>query len=271
MPSPVTGATRPQTDLVEDTIDRVAPLTPQEVIRLRKELDSRNNALTENIKTPPKPVTRLVRLDLSPGNAPEVIRIAPGEGTVVTFVDAAGKPWPLAEGASFNGDAVDVQKFGDNGLSIGMRQNNRVGNAVVLLADMPSPISFSIVPGQREVDYSVQMAVPRYRSGSIDMVGAASGQPTFNGPELLNYLLKTPPSSAQKLTIEGLPGATAWQITPSKMVLRTDALVANPAWFRKQSSGDGMSVYELPISPVVLVAVGGRYVSAKIQGFGIKP
>lgn len=269
MPSPMQE--RPKQDLVNETIDRVAPLSPEEVMRLRRELDSRSNALTENIKTPPKPVSRVIRLDMSPGTAPEVVRIAPGEGTVVSFVDAAGKPWPLAEGASFNGEAVDVQKFGENGLSIGMKQNNRVGNAVVLLADLPSPISFSIVPGQREVDYSVQMTVPRYRSGTMDLVGSVSGQPQFNGPELLNYLLKTPPSSAQKLTVENLPGALAWQITPSRMVLRTDATVANPAWFRKQSSGDGMSVYELPLSPVVLVTVGGRYVSAKVQGFGLKP
>ena len=83
----------------------------------------------------------------------------------------------------------------------------------------------------------------------------------------MNFLLNTPPEAARALVVDS-PLATAWQVSSDRMILRTNGTVASPPWRRRQSSALGVSVYDLPLTPVVLVAAEGQLLPVRLSGFG---
>lgn len=271
-PLPMAGAPLPRPDLVNEAIDSTAPLTPEEILRLRQELDKRARAAAQPLAPQAKPTTRVLQIDMSPGATPEVVRISRSEGTVVTFIDAAGRPWPIENADNFNPKALDIALFGKNGLSIASKVEQGIGNIAIRLEGMSGALTIRVVVGHasiREVDYTVDMQVPRYLPGAPAPVGAVVSQPAIGVDELLDFLLRTPPSTAKPLQIEGLQGGLAWQTASGRMMLRTEKLVLSPNARRRQSSSDGMTVYELPLSPVVLVSDDGRITNVRISGFSL--
>lgn len=268
MPAPLpSGAVQGPLDLKREALERIAPLTEQEILELRRDLDKRSAAMNQPLDPVGRPVRRQVTLDLSPGSAPEVVRAAFAQGSVVSFVDAAGRPWPVLHADNFAPQGFDIATFGGNGVSVGVKSGGvRAGSIAVLLEGLSSPVSFSIVTGQREVDYSVEVQLPRYLPGAPVPVGAVEQGPSLGAADLMNFLLNTPPRDAVALTVDAA-NMKAWQISPQRMIVRTDALLASPAWQRRQASATGMSVYDVPVTPVVLVAGPGQLTTVRISGF----
>lgn len=254
-------------NLRQEALERIAPLTADEVLELRKELKRRSEALNQPLEPVGKPTRRVIPVDMSPGATPPVIRTAFGQGGVVSFVDAAGRPWPVLMVDNYNQAGFDAAAFGANGVSIGVKSAGARGtNMAVLLEGMTAPIAFTVLTGQSEVDYSVEMQVPRYVPGLPPPVGAVEQIRSLGAADLMNYLLNTPPKDARAL-VSDLPNVTAWQVGADRMIVRTDALVAAPAWQRRQSSTSGVSVYDLPLTPRLVVASGGQLVNVKLSGF----
>lgn len=256
-------------NLKGEALDRIAPLSPSEILELRKDLEDRSNAMSQPIGPVGKPVRRLVTLDLSPGASPEIVRATFGQGTVVTFLDAAGRPWPIKAAENFNPKGLDVAILGDNGISIGVKAANaRIGNIAVKLDGVASPIAFAVAIGQAEIDYSVEMQLPRYLPGAPAPVGAVEALPSLGAPELLNFLLGTVPQGVRALKVDAV-NVHAWQLNAQTMVVRTDGMLASPRYNRRQSSANGLSVYELPISPRLILAAQGQMQSVAISGFDL--
>lgn len=269
-PTPMPGA--PMPDLVQESINMLAPMTPAQIRELRLELERRQKAAAEPMGFQGKPSTRLARLDLSPGATPEVIRISMSEGAVVSFIDAAGRPWPIENADSFNPTAFDIAAFGKNAISIASKVEQAVGNIAVRLEGMSGALTFKVLSGHaasRDLDYSVDLQLPRYLPGVPAPVGMVVTQPSLGADELMDYLLRTPPRDARSLQVQGIVGALAWQTADGRLMLRTEKLVLSPNAKRRQSSSDGMTVYELPLTPVALVSDDGRMVNVQISGFSI--
>lgn len=254
-------------NLVEEAIDRTAPLTPDEIRELRSKLEDRSNAMNEPLSPVGKPVRRLVNVDLSPGSLPEIIRVSYGQGGVVTFLDAAGRAWPVIAVENFSPRGLDVAVLGSNGVSIAVKSPTaRIANLAVQLESLASPVTLSVAIGQSEIDYSVEMQLPRYLPGAPAPVGAVEALPTLAASDLLNYLLGTVPKVARSLKTN-MAGVQAWQISPETMVVRTEALLASPRYSRRQSSANGLTVYELPVSPRLILAAQGQMQQVAISGF----
>jgi len=270
MPTPLPGGAMPAPmpiNLQQEALERIAPLTPAEILDLRRDLDRRGAAMTQPLNQVGRPVRRVVSLDLSPGAAPEVVRTAFGQGGVVTFLDAAGRPWPVLDLDNFNPGGLDVGILGVNGVSIGVKSATvRFGNIAVRLEGLSSPVTFGVAIGQEEIDYSVEMKLARYLPGLPAPVGSVEALPSLAAPELLNYLLGTPPSTARALKSDN-PAAKAWQVNSQTMIVRTEALLASPRYSRRQSSASGMTVYELPASPRIILASQGQMQSVTVTGF----
>jgi intracellular multiplication protein IcmK len=264
MPSPIPP---PGSSLVTEAIDKVAPLSPPEILEFRRTLEQRKEAFSQNAtgRAPARQTTSIYNLDISPGAIPPVVRIESGQGGIVSFVDAAGRPWPIKLHDNFNKAALAVSFFADHQLSVSTTSQMPIAVGVaVSLEGLPSAVTLTVLSGQAAVDYQVHMVVPQYRGGPPGPV-AYRGEPSLTAGDLMSYLLLTPPASARKLIVEGLPGAYCWQVSKDRMVFRTNALVTTGA-FRTQGIGDGTAVYELPLSPVVRVVSGERYLSARITG-----
>lgn len=259
----------PPADLKTEALDRVAPLNPKEIIELRKELGARSAAMTQPLEPVGQPVRRVVKLDLTPGAAPGVIRVALSQGSVITFLDATGRPWPVKSADNFNPGGFDIATFGTNGVSIGVKSlSARNGNLAILLDGLSAPVTLAVQTGQREIDYSVEFHVQRLLPGTPAPAGATEQVLSLGSADLMNFLLNTPPKEARSL-ISDLPmSVSAWQISPDRMIVRTDAMVASPAWQRRQSSAMGVTVYDMPLSPVLLLAVNGDLRPVRFSGFG---
>jgi intracellular multiplication protein IcmK len=254
-------------NLRQEALERIAPLTPEEVLELRKELKRRTEAMSQSLEPLGKPTRRVLTVDLSPGATPPVVRTAVNQGGVVSFVDATGRPWPVLTVDNYNQAGFDVAAFGPNGVSIGVKSASaRATNMAVLLEGMSSPITFTVTTGQSEIDYSVEMQLPRYIPGQPAPVGAVEQMRSLGAADLMNFLLNTPPKDARALTSD-TPTVVAWQVSPERMIVRTDALVASPAWQRRQSSTTGVSVYDLPLSPRIVVAAQGQILNVRLSGF----
>lgn len=272
MPTPLPGGAMPAPDLADESVRMIAPLSAEEILRVRRELNVRQKAAVEPLIPQGKPSTRLARLDLSPGATPEVIRISMSEGAVVSFIDAAGRPWPIENADSFNPNGFDIAAFGKNGLSIASKMEQAIGNVAVRLEGMSGAITFKVLSGHtasRDLDYAIDLQVPRYLPGVAAPMGAVMSQPSLGVGELMDYLLRTPPRDARELKVEGIVGALAWQTPSGRIMLRTEKLVLSPDAKRRQSSSDGMTVYELPVTPVALVSDNGRLINVQISGFSI--
>ena len=262
----------PKIDLVNEAIDEIAPLTPEQVRQVRRILDAREGALDENLsgKAPPRPSSQIYQLDLSPSSdsAPPVVRATPGQGVVVSFLDATGKPWPIEVADNANASGLTVNKFTDHQLSIFVNNPRVIGNVLVALRGLPPSIGFSVVAGQERTDYQVQMVVPRFKDGVPTNVISSGSIPAVGTADLFNFLLRTPPAGARELKVLGLPGAYAWQTSPSKMVIRTEATLTSAI---RHFSLDGVGVYEVPLSPLVIGTLNGRYVEMNVSGFNGAP
>jgi intracellular multiplication protein IcmK len=268
MPTPLPGGPiGAPLNLRQEAIDKIAPLSPKEIIELREDLDRRANAMAQPLEPAAKPGRRFLSLDLSPSAVPEVVRSSFGQGTVVTFLDAAGRPWPIVAAENFNTKGLDVAVFGANGLSLGVKNPSaRVGNVAVQLEGLQTPVTFAVAVGQREVDYSVEMQLAKYLPGAAAPVGAVEQLPSLGAPEMLNYLLGTPPKTAKALTSSS-PNVRAWQTSPDSMVVRTDALLASPRYSRRQSSATGVTVYEVPLMSHLILASQGQLQTIAVSGF----
>lgn len=256
-----------QVPIVDDALNRIAPLTVQEVLELRQELLRRRQAVQQALEPLAVPVRRAVTLDLSPTAPPEVVRVAPGQGTIIAFYDAAGRPWPFKVSDGYAPDFLDVSSFGTASLSIGLKRP-LVGrtNIAVLLDGLDTPVVLSVLPASEQADVALEVQVPRYVPGLPAPVNAAQHMASLNAAELMDYLMGTPPKSARALTSTSAV-VKAWQTSSNKMIVRTNALVAAPAWTRRQSSGTGVTVYEMSLSPVVTVAVDGALSLVRLDGF----
>lgn len=268
MPTPYIGTT-------QSVLDRVAPLTPKEIVNLRKSIEERKDAFSENITgaPPARPTSTQTTIDLTPGATPPVLRLALRQGATITFVDLAGRPWPVEASDNFNAEGYKVTGLAEHSFSVGLIKP-QIGNVAFKLKDIVRPVMVTVMPAQDATDYNLDLVVPKF-VGGIPPTAMASAAPAHShmSDELMAYLYRSPPREARRLTVAG--SATdeimAWQISPSSMAVRTSAQVLSPAWIRRQGSSDGVFVYQLPLTPVVVVAQGGELRNVSLSGISVEP
>lgn len=270
-PSSKGGADVPSPVLLNEALDKTAPLTAEQMEALKAELMKRFGVNYTNVNQPvAAPRTSVINLDISPGATPPVVRVAPNQGAIVSFLDAAGRPWPAVVADNYAPGGLVVSQFTEHQLSIALKGNAPVnGGVAVALKGLPTAVTLTVLSGQAETDRQVHVVLPRYLDGQPPGVGAIKGEPAIAAGDLMEFLLRTPPSSARKLEVVGLPDALAWQVGSNRMVLRTTAFVTT-GYFRTQGLGDGTAVYELPLSPVVRVQQGDSIQAVHINGIQVE-
>jgi intracellular multiplication protein IcmK len=240
------------------------PLTPQQVVKLRQQIDTAQRAAAIPPVIPPKPVSTTLMINLAPGTSPPAIRLAQGYVSSLVFVDSTGTPWPISQFDVGNPKAVNLQWDGkSNIILIQAIAPYSHGDIVVRLVGLPTPITLEIVSGQRVVDYRVDIHVSGIGPNTKELpIGTAL--PGSANQLLLGVLDGIAPAGSKPLTIKGAD-AQAW-ILGQTMYLRTRLTVLSPGWVGKMVSPDGMQAYELPRSSSVLVSRYGEPVELKVEG-----
>jgi intracellular multiplication protein IcmK len=264
-PPNLAGQAAPPPDPEKEAVDMVAPLSADQVRTVLEELSVRRAAAVEPIRKGLRAGRTSFDVDLSPGATPPVIRIARGQGSTINFIDSNGNPWPIEKSRNFYKEFMTVELLGESSLTVASKSDYLSGSFVVLLKGKNYPISISVVPAQDRIDSNADMKIAGLAPDATAPVGKASTSPEFKMGKLSDYLYGTTPAGARRLTIKGLPDATAWQAADGRLILRTAYPISSPGWYSRLPASDGTAVYELPAISVVSVSVDGVITYARIE------
>lgn len=248
----------------EQAEKQIFPMHENEIVKMHDKYKKIELAKTSDPNTPPKPVATSQFVNLSPGSTPPVIRLAQGFVSSLVFLDSTGAPWPisaydLGDPSAFN----IVWDKTSNTLMIQASKLYNYGNLAVRLEGLNTPVMLTLIPGQKVVDYRVDMRVQGY-GPNAQIANIADNLPPHANRVLLHILDGVPPNGSTRLTVSG-GDARAW-ILKNKMYVRTNLTILSPAWLASMTSADGMHAYEMQKSPVILVSWHGKVMQLKVEG-----
>lgn len=244
--------------------DQLFPLSGEQIIRLHQLFNADEFAKAATPGTPPRPTATSQFVNLAPGATPPVIRLARGFVTSMVFLDSTGAPWPIAAYDLGDPSAFNIQwdKTG-NTMMIQASKLYTYGNLAIRLQGLNTPVMMTLVPGQKAVDYRVDLRMQGYGPNAKATPTGRSVPPGAN-QLLLSVLDGVPPAGSSRLTVSG-GDAKAW-LLGDKVYVRTRLTVLSPGWISTMTSADGMHVYEMQKSPVLLVSWHGKVMQVKLEG-----
>lgn len=277
-PPPVINTTTSQDNTIltnsdKDTVDSLAfngvtdqmfPLSPEQIIRLKQMYHTTEYAQASPAGTPPKPTATSQFVNLSPGSTPPVIRLSQGFVSSLVFLDSTGAPWPISAYDLGNPAAFNIQwDKTSNTLMIQATKLYTYGNLAVRLQKLNTPVMLTLIPGQKAVDYRVDLRIQGVGPNAVSMP-MEEGLPPSANDLLLSVLDGVPPPGSSRLVISG-GDARGW-ILNEKMYVRTNLTILSPGWIGSMTSADGMHAYEMQKSPVLLVSWHGKVMQLKVEG-----
>jgi len=270
---------------VQDAI----PLTPEMIEELAKRYNATRRAQEQAVTELAAPLNRQVNVSFAPGAATSIINTVKGYPTAVAFFDSTGQPWPIqwdtnSNPAAITGgtncnapangggpSAVAIGFFvctptkGSNVLEITPMSLAPRGGLVISLEGAPSPLTFLLISGggRYDADLSVHVA-SRGPHAKVEILTQPDA-PDTGAPFLTGMLEGVPPADAVPLSVEGVsPDAVrAWRLGRN-VYLRTNYTLLSPEWTASEAQA-GTTVYAIPNTPVVLLSVNGRTVSALLK------
>jgi intracellular multiplication protein IcmK len=202
-------------------------------------------------------------VSLAPGATPPVIRLAAGFVSSLVFLDSTGEPWPIEAYDVGNPAAFNVQwNKKDNTMMIQAISQYKYGNLAVRLRGAKTPVMLTLIPGQKTVDYRVDLRVQGF--GPNASIPTTTNLPAKASSELINVLDGVPPAGSKSLTVKG-GNAQAW-LQGSRLFLRTRLTVISPSWESMMNSADGMHAYQMSKVPLVLVSQQGKIIQLHLEG-----
>ena len=256
----------------KQTKENMFPLTSQQIIEMRRLHNKNEKALSVTEDVPPKPTSSALVANLEPGSTPPVIRLSSGFISSLVFLDMTGAPWPIkaydiGDPQAFSvqwepqKDAKDANGMG-NTLLIQSNVMYKQGNLAVMLKGLNTPIMLTLVPGQKSVDYRVDIQVPKHGPYATYSEGR---MPAAASSDLVSVLNHIAPKGAKVLDVKG-GRAEAW-LKGDRIFVRTPYNIISPGWFSTMSSSDGaIRAYSLPVTSVMLATDHGSTISLSIGG-----
>lgn len=262
----------PPPPMINQARDMVSPLAPTEIRELHQDFDSTRRAKAEELVTA-VPRISSISVDLSPGGAPPVVHTTINQQTSIVFFDATGAPWPLAASPRLaSGGYFDVQWLKDtaNVVVTATSSYETIGMAVYLRG-LATPVVLQLNSGEvdsnkktRVVDARLDLRIPGrgpYAKAAI----MGQSRISMYDDTLQAFLDGVPPSGARRIPIQGTqPSQTeVWSFGDS-LYLRTP-LDIRSAFEQTTTSADGMHIYKLDPTPLIMVSNGGENLSLTLE------
>lgn len=245
-------------------LDQALPLSPDQIKELRRLYDLAEEARFTTPKAPPTPISSSTRVNLEPGNTPPLIRLSAGFVSSLVFTDSTGSPWPIASYGIGDPQAFNIQwDQVSNTLFVQSLKIYAHGNLAVRLKDLSTPIMLTLVSGQSQVDYRIDLQVAGRGPQATAPIIAETITPAQVNPMLISFLDGVPPAGSIKLDA-GRYG-DAWTFK-NKLYFRTKLKLLSPAWSATVSSPDGTHVYEMMKTPLILATDEGKTVNIQLKG-----
>jgi intracellular multiplication protein IcmK len=246
-------------------LNQALPMSPDQIKEMRRLFDIVEEAKFTTPKAPPTPISSSTRVNLEPGSIPPLIRLSAGFVTSVNFIDTTGAPWAIASYGIGDPQAFNIQwDQSSNTLFIQSLRIYSHGNMAVKLKDLDTPIMISMVSGQKEVDFRVDLQIAgRGPQATAPILPQSVTSPAQVNPMLINFLDGIPPQGSIKLDAGRYGDAWVYQ---NKMYFRSKLKLLSPAWMATLSSPDGTHVYEMMKTPLILATENGVTVNIVLKG-----
>jgi intracellular multiplication protein IcmK len=256
-----------------DLIDETLKLTPEDIIYLKEALYKRKEAAQASPTPPPRPITRTIILNMSPGTQPPVIRVSERNGASIIFTDSTGTDWPVIDENNFAQDIFTTLVPIKDGPILNIAANGAYGqgNVAVFLKDLSVPVILNVVVGQKETDYRVDVRIAKRGPNAQEIiVGTSKAPPSFD-KTLMDVLSGIPPLNSRTLKIvpdnqsaNFLTDTKAW-LAGREIFLRTPHFPISPGVLDSQSSNDGMKAYKFSETPLILLSINGKIYRVKVE------
>ena len=255
--------------LIDASLNAILPLKPEEIRKTLEAFKTSREAVEEPI-TIATPEMHIETISLDPAVTPPVIKLAAGYVTTISILDMTGAAWPIQDIAFAGPFQVEPPEEGENIFRIiPSEATHGVGNVSIRLVDLITPITFTLRSQLETSYYRFDARIPKMGPlAKIPLIDEGGLTAVAGGDVLVNILEGSPPMGANPLKVTGLDGRTkAWEMS-GKIYLRTPFSLLSPSWVGSVTSADGMKVYTLKDTPVLLLSDNGRMVQAHLSSEG---
>ena len=267
MPSPSPSFPSKGDMAYRSLLESALPLSPDQIIQLHRLYDLTQQAAATPPSTPPMPISSSLMVNLEPGGQPPLVRLSAGFVSSLVFVDSTGAPWPITAYGVGDPSSFNIQWDQlSNTLFVQSLKPYAHGNLAIRLADLNTPVMVSLVAGQKEVDYRVDLQITGRGPNAVAAIMPTSTLSAAQvNPLMIQFLDGVAPEGSQALTVAPSV-AQAWLGPNKRIYFRTPYTVLSPAWSATVSSPNGTHVYELPKTPLVLISQEGKTTTVEIKG-----
>lgn len=253
----------------EAALEGLMPLRPSEIRTLLERFDRTQESVETPIYPDPKPEMEIVTIPLDPGSVPPSVKMAYGHVTTMTIVDSTGSPWPIQD-VSWAGDFEIMGGQGTEGdyshiLRITPQSEFASGNMSLKLVGLETPVILILQTSRDMVHYRFDAIIPEM--GPLANVPLIEGGLTIKAgdPDIATILRGVTPPNAEQLDVTGVDQRTRAYRYNDLTYVRTPLTLLSPTWSHSVASTDGMRVYALESTPVLLFSDRGRTVRAYLS------
>jgi len=255
-------------DAFDSALQSLLPLRPNEIRELLEHFDRTQESVEVPVYPAPKPEVAVKNIALDPGTKPAVIKVSYGHVTTATFLDSTGAPWPI-EDISWAGNFEIINSGGqDSGqhiLRITPQSEFAFGNMSIRLLGLQTPVIMTLETSRDIVHYRFDAILPGTGpNASTPLIDNAQGI-TAGTQEISSILEGLVPGEADRLTVSGVDSRTSAYKYNGVTYVRTPLTLLSPSWSQSVSSADGMRVYAIQDSPVVLLSENGKMRRARLS------
>ena len=251
----------------DQALDTLLPLRPNEIRTLLEHFDRTVESSHLPVHPYPRPELTVQNISLDPGVVPLVVKLAYGYVTTLSLLDSSGQPWPI-EDISWVGE-FKIQESTVHKqthiLRISPASKFAHGNISMRLVGLNAPVIMTLETNRDLVHYRFDAVVPKM--GPVAEVPLIDpGVSLVSGdPDMSVALSGVIPSDADVLNVSGVDGRTTAYVYNGLTYVRTPLTLLSPGWDSSVASADGMTVYALEETPVILLSDRGRMVRAYLS------
>lgn len=293
-----TGGPQPP-DAAQRAARDAIPLTPALIQELARRFQENKRADEESFTAIASPVSRPIKVTYAPGQATSIVQTVKGYPTQISFFDVTGQPFPImwdtnsnsagggggggnstgncnttsATGNAGGGPGVEAVGFhvcvpvkGSNVLQVTPMSLRPRGGLLVNLQGAPKALTFLVIAGGDRYDADLSVYVDRRGPNARIQVDTRPGAPVTGAPYLTAMLVGIAPADAKPLQVENVPPdeVRAWRMG-DEVYLRTRHTLMSPPWSASESGEGDVRIYAMRATPVVLLSINGRTVSARLK------
>lgn len=252
-------------DALEAAANGLFPLQPEEIRKILARYDETREAVETPHYELPSPEVKVETISLDPGVTPPIIKTAVGHVTTITVLDITGAPWPIQD-VTWAGDFEVVEpEEGGHIIRITPLANFAYGNVSMRLLTLKTPVTMTLRTTRDIVQYRFDARIPEYGPMAEAPLIDSGREITAGSVTLTQVLDGLLPANAERLEVSGVDGRTTAIQVGQTTYLRTPLTLLSPAWENSVKSADGMNVYAMAETPVVLLSDEGKFRRATLR------